>query len=76
MQCSPTICEGAIRRVKLGFQRHQLSRQVIGTLIDPANRENILVVNWIKCKEDGKDPCGSSYMGETARSLKVRAPPP
>ena len=51
------------------------TRELLRAPKDPAKKEDMTgVVYWIKCEGEGKDtPCGSSYIGETARSLKARA---
>ena len=50
-------------------------RQLLCAPKDPAKKEDMTgVVYMINCEGDGKDtPCSSSYIGETARSLKARA---
>ena len=50
-------------------------RQLLCAPKDPAKKEDMTgVVYWIKCDGEGTDtPCDSSYIGETARSLKARA---
>ena len=50
-------------------------RQLLCAPKDPAKKEDMTgVVYMINCEGEGKDtPCNSSYIGETARSLKARA---